>query len=370
MLTGLYPSEHGAVSATTSLAGHPLPDDVRPLAEVLRQRGYLTVGSVAAPLLRERYGFHRGFVHYDDEWRGFDRSATDVFERALQLAEGADDRPLFLFLNFFDAHTPFVPRGWDEADRALLEANDIDVDHFAWTELRRQGRNALPEEVLDALERRYHEEIRQLDADLGRLFERLEAAGRLDDAVVAIVADHGEAFGEKGFHGHGGPAIQSEARVPFLFGRWNGEAAARRIAEPVSLVDVAPMLLAEIGVSDPSFAKGRGPGAPVYFERFSEHASMRMVADGDYRLLLWRKGHPKPSGREELQAIAVDGDDLSAEEPERLQALLDHFEQLVGERGLAPEFAPGSSIGPATSAASGAGDTEMEEQLRRLGYIE
>jgi arylsulfatase A-like enzyme len=44
----------------------------------------------------------------------------------------------------------------------------------------------------------YDAEVRYTDDSLGELFAILDAAGILPDAVIAVVADHGESLGEHG----------------------------------------------------------------------------------------------------------------------------------------------------------------------------
>lgn len=83
--------------------------------------------------------------------------------------------------------------------------------------------------------------IRVLDRSLGEIWDGLEAAGILDRTVVVIHSDHGEAFGEHGIHGHNSAVHEPQVRIPLLI-RVPG-VAARRVAAPVDLVDLAPTVL-------------------------------------------------------------------------------------------------------------------------------
>ena len=60
---------------------------------------------------------------------------------------------------------------------------------------------------------------RQFDDYVGTIFSTLEKKGYLDNAIVVIFGDHGDALGERGTYGHYQTLYQEEIRVPLIF--WN-----------------------------------------------------------------------------------------------------------------------------------------------------
>jgi arylsulfatase A-like enzyme len=92
----------------------------------------------------------------------------------------------------------------------------------------------------------YDAQIREVDANLGRFFERLRTLGQFQDAFIALVADHGDEFQDHGGVMHGRSHYREILRVPLLV-RDPAWPAGRRIATPVSTVDVVPTLLAALG---------------------------------------------------------------------------------------------------------------------------
>jgi len=93
----------------------------------------------------------------------------------------------------------------------------------------------------------YDSEIRDVDAEVGRLLDELRGRKLLDSSLVAIFSDHGESLGDQGYYfGHGKFPYDSTARVPLLL-RVPGRSPAR-IDLPATLLDLPATLLAAAGL--------------------------------------------------------------------------------------------------------------------------
>ncbi len=184
MLTGLYPAGHGVHENARFLSpGHPV------LAERLKSAGYRTSAFVSSFVLSRRFGLARGFDVYDDELTagGVERGSKDTTDRALAALGTPADQPMFLWVHYFDPHTPYAPA---EPFRA----------RFA--------------------DRPYLGEIAAMDQQLGRLvkgFEDHVAAGG-GTAAFVVVSDHGEGLGDHGESQHGNLLYQSTMHVPLAIG--------------------------------------------------------------------------------------------------------------------------------------------------------
>ena len=99
----------------------------------------------------------------------------------------------------------------------------------------------------------YDNGVKQTDAVIAQLLGDLASKGYLSNAVVAITADHGELLGEHGLYTHAKSVYEEVLRVPFIFLSF-GYRPARAIDERVhgSQVDIAPTILAELGMSAPA----------------------------------------------------------------------------------------------------------------------
>jgi len=155
LMTGLYPAGHGVHENA-----RPLPRDRPLLAERLRQAGYRTAAFVSSFVLAKRFGLARGFDHYDDELPAghVERSADLTTERAIAYLRQPGDRPLLLWVHYFDPHYPYAP---PEPFRSLHA------------------------------DRPYLGEVAAMDHALGRLVQAFEARAGSASAIV-VVGDHGE----------------------------------------------------------------------------------------------------------------------------------------------------------------------------------
>jgi choline-sulfatase len=103
-----------------------------------------------------------------------------------------------------------------------------------------------PAHVSDA-RRAYFGNVSYVDDWTGRLLGTLAALGVADDTVVILLADHGDMLGERGLW-YKMNFFEPSARIPLVV-HAPARYAPRRVAAPVSLVDVLPTLLELAGGS-------------------------------------------------------------------------------------------------------------------------
>jgi arylsulfatase A-like enzyme len=367
LLTGLYPDRHGATDPRVQIAS-----DAPTLAEVLKERGYQTIGITEGGYLNRVYGFDRGFERYEDrlpqkpEDGAAPQTACDAAASAI--AARKDPRPLFLFIQTFAVHDYFrrregTPEQLDPRPAQSARANvgclrgNQHCGEAAWRELR-------------AL---YAAEVRNLDACVGRLRAALVATGRWDGTLLILSSDHGEGFdAERARIHHGGRLHQDVVRIPLL--ARVPAIAPRDVAEPVSLIDVMPTLAELAGADLRSDVDGRslarwlrgdsGTGAarPLFASEFyyawwegeridptEIHSRPRITAriDGD-------RWYLKTGDREELYDLRTD--------PRQEANLVDRTEDMDAIRA-----APGRS-GERVETPRIGSDEALREQLEALGY--
>ena len=207
ILTGLHPSDHGALSdSSTSIV--QLRSDVPTLAERLSEQGYATAAILGAHMLSERFGMARGFDLYDAPTGTTllaSRRADFIMRRALSWLDEQKERPVFLFVNYFDPHVPYRPSGECRERFAKGLALHEGGNSPAWFQRP-------VEENLQL----YDAEICFMDQHFGLLIEELKKRERFENALIVVVADHGENFGgEKGIH-HGDSLDETLIRVPLF----------------------------------------------------------------------------------------------------------------------------------------------------------
>jgi len=160
-------------------------------------------------------------------------------------------RKLFLFVHYYDVHSDYRSRPEYERQFVRPYAGRADGTTDQLTAYR-EGKVALDAGDAPHLVDLYDAGIRQMDAELSRLFVAL-ATG--DPTLLVVTSDHGEEFLERGGVLHGRTQFQEVVRVPLIL-RGPGLPAGRRLATPASLIDVMPTLLAAAGAPPPASLDG------------------------------------------------------------------------------------------------------------------
>lgn len=268
ILTGRFPGEHGLMHWSQTLA------DVPTAADLFAAAGYRTLAISPLKTLF-KIGLSRGFEtlleppHREGDGLYYLADAETINRDVLPHLTGAatpgDERPVFAWLHYYDAHRVFGRQGREWAQR-YNDSHDVAVgDTEQWYQLRAEShKGKLPQGALSPadvafMEDRYDGGLAYLDAQLGRLFERLEATGVLERSIVVITADHGEVFAEhdEEWFSHDPHLVDENVHVPLLIRLPDGAHAGERRDTLVQGVDLLPTLLELAGV-DPGSWSGSG----------------------------------------------------------------------------------------------------------------
>ena len=340
VMTGLYPPRHGV----RLNGGRGLSPGVPTLAQIFRTAGYDTAAFIGAFVLDRRFGLAEGFAHYDDRIDR-DASAMDKLEaerRGSLVVDGAiewvtrrerpPDRPLFLWVHLYDPHAPYAPPP-------------------------SAGVSSDP----------YRGEVEYADQQLGRLLAVLRSRGCGDgggrgggrpDCVVVVVSDHGESLGDHGEPGHGMLLYESAMRIPFVIAGPGVGRGERH--DPVSLVDVAPTVLARAGLAPLEGVDGHDllAGPPP--------ADRQVYGETEYpRLAGWAPLATLANARWKLvDAPAPELYDLAGDVSESSNQAAAHPSVVAGMRQSVISLRARSV--PASSTVVTA---EAERRLRTLGYV-
>jgi choline-sulfatase len=213
LMTGRFPPGHGARHN-----GMRLDLKIPTIAEAFARAGFQTGGFIAAFPLDRRFGLIKGFQTYGDAMprdpqgrTANDRPGRAVVDEALEWLSTRRAQRVFLWVHLFEPHSPY-------GDPAQVARPTIE---------------------------RYDEDIAEADRQVGRLLERL---GDLrSGTLIVLTADHGEAFGEHGEISHSLFAYDTTLRVPLIIAGPQ-VAGGVVVADPVSLVDVAPTIASMAGL--------------------------------------------------------------------------------------------------------------------------
>ena len=235
ILTGTTARFHGISDNT----GFHLEEHFLTLAEYLKQAGYSTGAFIGAFPLDSRFGLNQGFDVYDDNYGTHnqlelffvERKAEKVIEPAIQwISQQLDQgkKRWFTWIHLFDAHQPYLPP----------PPYNKDYSHDL-----------------------YSGEVAYMDASLKTLFDFLRRHRLMEDTVIVITGDHGEALGEKGEETHSYFAYNNTIHIPLILyipGTITGGSGKKGLAieENVCHADIFPTLCDILGLEIPQHLQG------------------------------------------------------------------------------------------------------------------
>lgn len=268
IFTGYDPVDRPTqLTDTTTLEGrrkriraHMLAHDT--LAEKLDRRGYETAAFTPNPFTSRQFGFDQGFDYFQDfmddsnrselyqrVFRGFLDGSTPAslarvllnfwqreevfkpwasyYEEIRQWVEQASE-PYFLWVFLMDAHNPYMS---DAETRSQAVHEEFRANIEFW---RQSHETPFSESTHDRLVTAYDDAIRYSDQFVDQLRRDL------DEPIIAVTGDHGEAFGEHGTYGHEPYLYPENVHVPLVVDGVDAET----ITEPMSLRRLPELLTA------------------------------------------------------------------------------------------------------------------------------
>jgi arylsulfatase A-like enzyme len=401
LLTALYPSTHGVTDFS-----HRLPASYTTLAEVLRAGGFATVSMSSILFTGQFTNLHQGFeeLHEDTSLpdRESSKTARVYVDRLLPWLERHREVPFFALLHVADPHDPYEPAppyatlwndpaGKEEHARQSREVRQRIGDPLlrafgmpTRAELAAAGFD--PERYVEYDRGWYDGSLRGMDAELGRLVERLRELGLERKTLIVFAADHGEEFLDHGRMFHGQSTYAELADVPLIFWRPGAVPAGKVVGETVETIDVMPTILEAVGLPVPPEAQGRSLAAllgsagakpwrsrPAFIEKNLTPEAVGpppprdtesfAIIDGGWKLIHNTK---RPRGGPEIELYEVRSDpddqrDVAAAHPQVVARL---SAQLAAWRAKAL-----AARRPLETSAADLKPEELE-RLRSLGYVQ
>ena len=267
MLTGRFPHEHRADWM------RPMDARIATIVEPFAARGYLTAAFAAnTSYVAPEWGLGRGFSRFD-VYAGSPADAVvrTVFgrrlalnvlprvgffdipgrKRAAQINDGflnwldaVDDRPFFAFLNYLDAHDPYITADPFHSKYSPTPARGDVINYQLQPNAFRRKPVVTTAEAQAEIDA-YDGCIAYLDAELGRLMAELARRGLSRNTLVVIASDHGESFGNHNLFGHGNSAYLETLHVPLVM-VWPGHIPADVRISPAVGLERLPATIVEL----------------------------------------------------------------------------------------------------------------------------
>ena len=362
LLTGRYPGAHGVEDWNLTL-----PGSITTLTEMLADAGYYTFLASHHDVYRDNLPLVRGFEE------------IELIEHHLRSTlPGPDrlfvqDRPTFALIHLLPPHSPYEPpapyRGlYADEQASIPDESDPALNDYYRQRLEASG------EVVRHIRARYDENVAFADALVGRILEMLKNRDRYNDAIVILLADHGESFFEHGAFLHRKTLFEEVLRIPLVI-KWPAGTDGYQpvVEQPASLVDVGPTLVDGLGIGAPGVEFQGISLLPATFDGATTDravfASTRPLGRNPRSSLALYRGQKKlildAGSAPRLYDLSRDPQELEDEarnEPVTAQLLL---QQLLAQQRCSRRLLTQAGQAPQIEL-----DAERLRELRALGYIQ
>lgn len=400
IMTGKHPSR---VDATNFFSGRrsgrfapaPLNDRMSlqevTIAESLREAGYRTafLGKWHLGPTEEFWPEHQGFEfnigghHKGSPPGGYfapyknprlpsgpdgEHLPVRLTNEAIKILDQVQDDPFLLYLSFYSVHTPL------QAPKHLIEKYQRKAERMPDAPAFAPEEQVLPidKQRLVRIRQRhatYAAMVEAMDAQIGRVLDRLQELGLTDDTVVMLTSDNGGLSTSEGsptsnlpLRGGKGWVYEGGIREPFLI-RWPGAVAPGTVCHtPVMSTDFYPTILqiAELpaqpeqhldGVSLVPLLQQEGKiQRDALFWHYPHYSNQGGFPGGAIRIGDYKLIERYEDGRVQLFNLQTDigeRDDLAANDPQRvamMRSRLHNWYEEVDAKFLQPK--PGQSAVP------------------------
>jgi len=260
IFSGKYPLSHGILRHGQRIKKEEIrklhKSGTRFLPQILKKRGYTTLAvDWLGRWHRSGFDYYSNMIHHgkpiglpvnwiDSKLRALSRryaafqmsttidNARAVTARAENLIATYGKKRFFLFLHYWDTHTPYGPstdfyeKIGDESANKMIKGI---INLMSW-------RARIQEYIL-----RYNVAIAYIDHEIGKLMKNLETQGLLDQTLIILTSDHGESLTEHGiFFAHKG-LYDVTIHVPLIF-RYSDFPKNERIKGFVQHFDILPTI--------------------------------------------------------------------------------------------------------------------------------
>jgi arylsulfatase A-like enzyme len=395
----------------------PLPEQVVTMAEYMHRGGYQTAVLTANSYAGRMSSLDRGVdALWDEAWpdMNYSASSASMHQSFWEWREAYPGQPYWVHFQSVDPHRPWTPVapftglfGRVDAQRRLADWDS----RLDWPAGRGSNRTKLPlprlremferagvdlMEFVSATHALYDEGMAHNDYQIGRLVDRIKAAGEWDNTIFIVAADHA--------HYNAGVYDLASMAAPYtyeqaIFSPWRSHipmivvwpariAAGQRFSQPVSMIDMVPTILDLAGLPAPEITQGQSLAPlllgqegweprPIIFDEF--YGSFKSdtlnglidVVDGRWGASLLINQDPLPPEENGRAAPLLLFDlwndpnlshSLHEERPDLVERYTAFLEaQWEAHQALGQLFTPSESV---------ALTPEQLEALRALGYIQ
>ena len=369
IFTGTYPWEHGVIFNSNLVLGKTRIT----LAQQLRDSGYQTAAFSSTYFHLSDFDLNRGFDFFDEscDKTFFSGDAECLSGQIMKWIDEQPGKPFFIYFHYTTTHSPYhPPEKYREMFSKGLKVPGGDVGQGSIQRFSKNHKWYLPRmnpglEDLAWLVSQYDGEIRYADDQIGRVLEKMKAAGLDQNTLFIVTSDHGEAFFEHKLMDHPDELHWPVIRIPLIISGPRIPLAAK-LSELVRAVDIAPFILDYAGLKPAATGESFMPwlqndsrvriGDSVLYQSKKKY-QIGMVKY-PWHILLQEPGK-KNIELYDISRDPLEKNNLAGQKPELVNGML----KLI----LGPDLILGS---PATFGAFGGRlPPETIQKLRALDYV-
>lgn len=263
LVTSLYPFQHRATETPLRV-----PDEAPRLQQVLSAAGIFTGLGTAQHWVSPKTGIGELFDEFLPAFESVEILQTGAAPEILTAAAVAFLRErrngrFFLYLHYRPPHEPYFPPP-AYSHTMTLDPFDEVIPTREFMGSVKNGRRVLSRNERLQLRARYDENMRGVDAEVGRVIDCLNELDLREKTLVIFTSDHGEAFLEHDFLSHGSTLYEEVVRVPLvLWGSGIENVLPKTVDDLVSTVNLFPTICGAMGVAAPDTLAGRNMLEPL-----------------------------------------------------------------------------------------------------------
>ena len=258
LFTSVYPTNHGVIHGlgyrkdVTLYVQEIFSEQLTTLTEALKAQGYTTFGVASNLALGEKFGFGRGFDHFEC----LDGQPAVNVNKVLYQWEDAirKSAKFFIWVHYFDPHAPYFSRSpWIDEYSPRELTQKLGFFKTSFQDLVKR----IPEleqnrDMLGNLVALYDSEINYVDSFVGEFINKYKFG---EDTLLIITSDHGEGFLEHHLLGHGNSLHQESICIPLII-KLPGSHQKEIDERYVTLLDIMPTILDLLGSDSPDHIRG------------------------------------------------------------------------------------------------------------------
>jgi len=234
--------------------------------------------------------------------------ATETIRFLDEFAKSGEN--FFLAYGLFRPHTPYVaPKKYFD----MYNMDDFDIPESDEEYLKtipmpaarsireKKVQNNLDKDLAKEIKHAYYATTSFVDAQIGRVLDKLEETGLDKNTIVILTSDHGYHLGEHG-HWQKRTLFNHATRVPLIFSGPGINNTKGDVNDPVELIDIYPTIMDVLNMEAPKFLSGKslkpyflGDRNQIRNEALTElrvwtptgHAQGYSIKSKDYRFTKW-----------------------------------------------------------------------------------